>query len=185
MGALSPRIRPIVVAALQSGMRLGEVVGLRKENVDLEGGVVTLTRTKSNRVRSIHLNPALREVLANAMATSRDSRLFVNQNGEPYTADGVRCLFRRACTAAGVTNFRFHDLRHTTATRLRRAGEGLDVIAEVLGHSTMTMARRYAHLGKDQVRDAMAKLPAPAAAAANPGPLALPLPIGAKQTASK
>ena len=69
----------------------------------------------------------------------------------------------RARTRAGVTDFRFHDLRHTIATRLRRAGAGLDVVADVLGHATLTMARRYAHLGKETMRAAMAALPSPAA----------------------
>ena len=76
---------------------------------------------------------------------------------------GVRSIFYRARARAGVTDLRFHDLRHTTATRLRRSGAGLDVVADVLGHATLTMARRYAHLGKETMRAAMAALPSPVA----------------------
>jgi integrase len=57
----------------------------------------------------------------------------VSRTKKPYTADGFRSVFRRACERAAVTNFRFHDTRHTTATRLRRANVGLDVVAKALG----------------------------------------------------
>jgi integrase len=88
--------------------------------------------------------------------------VFSNGKGQRYTCDGVRVLFGRAVKNAGLDDFRFHDLRHTTATRLRRAGAGLDVVADVLGHSSLVMARRYAHLGSADLRAAMDSLPAPA-----------------------
>jgi len=163
---LSPGIVPIVLAALLSGMRQAEIVTLAKDAVDLSAGMITLTTTKANRVRRVYVNADLAEVLRGAMAGSPGPFVFANAKGEPYTCDGVRCLFRRAVKDAGLDDFRFHDLRHTTATRLRRGGAGLDTVADVLGHSTLTMARRYAHLGSADLRAAMDSLPAPAKPAA-------------------
>lgn len=144
-------------------MRQSEVVKLRKTDVDLDARQITLTKTKSNKVRPVYLNDDALAVLKEAMATSPGEHVFTTQKGKPYTSDGVRSIFNRARARAGVTDFRFHDLRHTTATRLRRAGAGLDVVADVLGHATLTMARRYAHLGKETMRAAMAALPSPVA----------------------
>jgi len=163
LAALSPGIRPIVVTALLSGMRQAEVVNLTKDAVDLGAGMLTLTTTKANRVRRIYINAALAVVLRGTMARSPGPYVFTNTAGEPYTCDGVRTLFRRAVAKAEIEDFHFHDLRHTTATRLRQAGAGIDVVADVLGHTTLTMARRYAHLGADTMRAAMDRLQAIAA----------------------
>lgn len=162
---LSPGIRPIVLTALLSGMRQAEVVSLAKDAVDLSAGMITLTTTKANKVRRVYVNAALAAVLREAMARSPGSCAFSNGKGQRYTCDGVRVLFRRAVKNAGLDDFRFHDLRHTTATRLRRAGAGLDVVADVLGHASLVMARRYAHLGSADLRAAMDSLPAPAKSA--------------------
>jgi len=101
------------------------------------------------------------------MARSPGSFVFANAKGERYTCDGVRVLFRRAVEKAGLDDFRFHDLRHTTATRLRRAGAGLDTVGGRAGHATLAMAARYAHIGSADLRAAMASLPAPATLAAS------------------
>jgi integrase len=166
LAKLSPGIRPIVLTALLSGMRQSEVVSLARDAVDLSAGMITLTTTKANRVRRVYVNADLAAVLREAMGRSPGSFVFANGKGERYTCDGVRVLFRRAVEKAGLADFRFHDLRHTTATRLRRAGAGLDVVADVLGHATLTMAKRYAHLGSANLRAAMDSLPAPAKPAA-------------------
>lgn len=164
MGALPVRVRRIVTATLLSGMRQSEVVLLRKNAVDLQGKVITLTRTKANKLRRIYVNDAFARLLEEAIADSREGvqYVFTNRAGEPYTPDGVRSIFRRGVQKAGILNFHFHDLRHTTATRLRQRGVGIDAIADVLGHSSLAMAQRYAHLGRDTLREAMASLPTPA-----------------------
>ena len=166
LAKLSPCIRPIVLTALLSGMRESEVVMLAKDAVDLAAGMITLATTKANRVRRVYVNADLAAVLREAIARSPGSFVFANGKGERYTCDGVRVLFRRAVEKAGLDDFRFHDLRHTTATRLRRAGAGLDTVAAVLGHATLAMAARYAHIGSADLRAAMASLPAPAKPAA-------------------
>lgn len=68
--------------------------------------------------------------------------------------------FMRACRKAGISDFHFHDLRHTFATWLRQSGVQLDEIAKQLGHSDLRMTQRYAHLGASQVREAVCRLDA-------------------------
>jgi integrase len=159
----SPRMRRIVLAALLTGMRQGEIISLRREQVDLKAREITLTKTKSNKVRRIPIAGALVPVLEEALAASRTGVVFESRNGEAFTEDGVRNSWDRVRTRAGLEDFRFHDLRHSCATALRRRGAGLDVIQKILGHSSLAMVMRYAHLNEDMVRAAMADLPAPVA----------------------
>lgn len=165
LGELPVQVRRIVLTAVLTGMRQEEVVRLKKSAVDLKARQLTLTKTKSNKVRPVYLNNAALAVVKEAMKASPNEYVFANRAGTPYTCDGVRSIFRRARERSGVTDFRFHDLRHTTATRLRRAGAGLDVVADVLGQATLAMAQRYAHLGKETMQAAMAALPPPASPA--------------------
>lgn len=160
--AATPRhVRPLIIAAIHSGMRQSELVTLTTASVDLDARMITLTRTKANRVRRVEINDSLAAVLRQALAGLEREFVFVSRRGERYTADGLRSIFRRAVDRAGIADFRFHDLCHTTATRLRRAGAGLDLVATVLGHATLAMAQRYSHLGAENVKAAMATLPAP------------------------
>ena len=158
MAELSPPMRRIVSATLMSGMRQSEVVLLRKCAVDLDARMITLTRTKPNKVKRVHINDALAAVLDDAMAKSSTEYVFVSRAGKPYTLDGVRCNFSRAVKRAGIEDFCFHDTRHTVATRLRQNGVGIDAIAEVLGHASLAMTMRYAHIGAETMRTAMATL---------------------------
>ena len=169
-GSLPIQVHRIVVVALLTGMRQAEVVKLKKSAVDLDARQLMLTRTKSNKPRPVYLNDDAIAVLKDAMAASSGEHVFATRKGTPYTCDGVRSILYRARARADLKDFRFHDLRHTTATRLRRAGAGLDVVADVLGHATLTMARRYAHLGKETMRAAMAALPSPVAPVTPPAP---------------
>lgn len=155
------RTRAIVVAALLTGMRQGEIIGLRTEQVHLDAREIILTRTKSNRVRRVPIAESLVPVLEKALAASRSGFVFENRLGQPYTACGLRCLFNRARKEAKLGDFRFHDLRHACATALRRTGADLDVIRRILGHSTLAMTLRYAHVSDELMRDAVAALPAP------------------------
>jgi len=101
-------------------MRQAEVVNLTKDAVDLGAGMLTLTTTRPTVCAGIYINAALAVVLRGTMARSPGPYVFTNTAGEPYTCDGVRTLFRRAVAKAEIEDFHFHDLRHTTATRLRQ-----------------------------------------------------------------
>ncbi len=153
--ALPETIAPIVEAALLSGMRLSEVVELRKDAVDFGNRQITIMRTKNNKVKVLPVSLDLERVLAQAMSRSGTPFVFVGKRGRQYTRHGFGAMFRRAVKKAGIEDFRFHDTRHDFATRVRRSGVGLDVIARLLGHSGTDMASRYAHLGDQQMLQAV------------------------------
>jgi integrase len=179
LGALPPKVRDIVLAAALSGMRRSELVGLKWPQVDLATRWITLMRTKSNRVRRVPMNDALVTILgaidrpkngegwvfrlpvraANAVGVTRDD--------ESRRRDYVSRTFKDAVRAAKIQDLRFHDLRHDFATRVRRSGAGIDVIAMLLGHSTLAMATRYAHIEDPLLRAAVKSVPQIGAAREN------------------
>lgn len=147
--------RRMVVADALSGLRRGELVGLTKGQVDLKKRLLTLTKTKSNRTRHVPINDALATVLKEAMAASEGSHVFESRHRVAYTPSGVSSFFRKLAARAGIRDFHLHDLRHDFATQVRRAGSGIDVVGKLLGHATLAMAQRYAHLGDDEMRKAV------------------------------
>jgi integrase len=149
-------IRPIVITALLTGMRRGTVVGLRRDELDLRGKRITTTRTKNGKRLSLPIAPSLEPVLRSALANVKGNEfVFLSTRGVPYTLDGFSTVWHRLTRAAGLADLRFHDLRHDFASRVRRSGAGLDVIQELLGHSTLAMAGRYAHLADEHLHDAV------------------------------
>lgn len=85
--------------------------------------------------------------------------MFTSRLGTPYTPDGVTAIFRRACIGAKGRDLRFHDLRHTFATAARRGGAPLDVVARLLGHTSMQVTQRYAHIVADDLESAAGNMP--------------------------
>jgi integrase len=142
-----PRLLPLVRLALLTGMRQGELLGLRWNDVDLERGLASLPRTKSGHPRSVALSAPAVELLRE-LAEHRVlgwPEVFANPRrwGRPtYPHTG----FKRAVERAGLEDFRFHDLRHTFASYLLSAGATLPELAAALGHRSLAMVQRYAHL---------------------------------------
>jgi integrase len=182
VGALAgkPHVAAVVVAAALSGMRRGEVLGLRRDAVDLRHMTITLQKTKSNKVRRIPICDQLVPVLEEAIKKGGEF-VFLNRRGKPWTVDGFKPAWYSVVAAAKLEDFHFHDLRHDFATKLRRRGVGLDVIAQLLGHASLAMTQRYAHVEQDLLRKAVARLPRLAA----PTPIAAPLPHAKRARASK
>jgi integrase len=146
---------PAVVIALSTGARRMEVMGLRWPDVDLARRVATLHHTKNGERRVLPLaGPALELLKERAKVRRLDTDLLFpgtphrNPDGtpKPIAPVDVSAAFERACLAAGIEDFRFHDLRHTAASYLAMNGASLAEIAEVLGHKTLQMVKRYAHL---------------------------------------
>ena len=134
-------LHPMVVLALATGARRGELLSLRWPDVDLERGRVVFHHTKNGDRRSAPLTGVPRAVLAEwgKVRQLDDDRVFPR-------ASFPHRIWDRALREAGITDFRFHDLRHSAASYLAMNGASLLEIAEVLGHKTLTMVRRYAHL---------------------------------------
>ena len=142
-----PYLYPIVVLALSTGMRRGEILGLRWPDVDLARGHVILHDTKNGERRGLPLTGAVLDTLRDwARVRHLDSDLVF-----PATGAFDR-VFRRHLALAGIEGFRFHDLRHSAASYLAMNGATPSDIAAVLGHKTLAMVKRYAHLSDAHVR---------------------------------
>ena len=167
----SPYLRPIVVCALHTGGRLGEVLSLRWEDIDLDRGVLYFdqTNTKSGKQREIPISPELSAVLRErrkVRAIGGDAReyVFTWRGNRIGGRGGVRTAFERARDRAGLgADVTFHTLRHTFASWYMINGGDLFRLQKYLGHSTIALTQRYAHLSKDFLRAGVAYFGAPAA----------------------
>lgn len=157
----NPYLHTVVTIALNTGARKAEVLGLTWDRVDFARGVVLFDKTKSGRRREVPMNRAVYDVLS--AIRGRDGCVFQKTNGAAW--GNIRTAFERAVDAAGIEDFRFHDLRHTAASWLVQRGRSLKEVQELLGHQTFAMTLRYAHLSPDRLRDAVAALESPAEAA--------------------
>lgn len=148
----------IVTLALHTGMRKSEILNLEWGDYDVKKHLLTIKHSKNDLTRFIPLSHHASSVLREWGKVRRlDSRLiFPSKNGK--TPVNIDRNFRKAAKDAGLEAFRFHDLRHTTATFLAQAGVDALLIADILGHKTLSMTRRYAHLSEQTKRDALEKV---------------------------
>lgn len=155
--AHSQVLHVLVVAALSTGARRGELLGLRWPDADMKRGLLTFHETKNGERRAVPLVGAAHELLAEHCKVRKiDCDLvFPGATGKPLE---IGKAFREACQRAGVADFRFHDLRHTAASWLAMNGATLGEIAEVLGHKSMQMAKRYAHLTEGHTRGVLERM---------------------------
>jgi len=136
-------LRPIVGIAVSTGMRRGEILGLRHLDADLDGGRVLLPQTKNNDSRVVYLNQAAKLALGSAMKQDGPSHALIFDG---VCADYVGQCFRKAVKDTGIVDFTFHDLRHTFASWLVMSNANLRTVADQLGHRDVRMTMRYAHL---------------------------------------
>jgi integrase len=153
--AASPAIRPVLVTALNSGMRRGEILSLRWKDVDLVRGYIFIGDSKSGRSRKVPMNGQVLEALS---GLKQDGE-FVFSNAETGShIKDVKTAFRGACERAKIKGLRFHDLRHTAASRMIEAGVDLVTVSKILGHASIQMTMRYAHPTPENMRLAVEKL---------------------------
>ena len=149
--ACSNTLRPIVVTALNTGMRRGEILSLTWDRVNLRERFLTLVGTKNGESREVPLNRTMVELLASLPRSSE--HVFTNRDGEPYHC--VKKIYSLALRKAGIENFRFHDLRHTWASHLAMSGVDLLTVKELGGWKSLQMVQRYAHLSDSHRRRAV------------------------------
>ena len=144
--AESPDIYDVVLLGLQTGGRKGEILGLSWLFVDLERAQITFADTKNGDNRTLPLPPDSLDMLARRAETreSETGLVFPGKLGD--NRPDLKKSWTNALKRAGVENFRFHDLRHTYASYLAMSGARLREIQELLGHRTLNMVQRYAHL---------------------------------------
>lgn len=148
----------IVVLALSTGARKQEVLGLTWPDVDLPRARLLLQLTKNRERRSLPLaGRALEEIQQMAKVRRLDTPLLFPRADGRRPID-IRHAWARALKEADVKDFRFHDLRHSAASYLAMTGASLAEIAEVLGHKTLAMVKRYAHLSEAHIAGVVARM---------------------------
>ncbi len=155
--AHSESLYAVVVLALATGARQGEIVGLRWPDVDLKRGGLTFHETKNGERRTVPLVGLARDLLTARAKVRRIGcdLVFPGRTGEPLE---VVKTFAKVARRAGLEDFRFHDLRHTAASELAMGGATLAEIAEVLGHKTLAMVKRYSHMAEGHTRAVLERM---------------------------
>lgn len=167
----------LVRLALNTGLRLGELQGLQKMNVNLDARSILVTDTKNHENRRVPLNDTAVIVLKRRMKVNGSAYVFSRKNGKPltvltnafWTAVIEAGLYHTSADAEGqpvlgkdkkpkIERFRFHDLRHTFGSRLGMAGADLKTIMEIMGHKTPKMSMRYQHPTPDHKLNAVQRL---------------------------
>lgn len=138
-------LKPILVTAISTGMRKSEILNLKWKHIDFSNGFILVVNSKNGDARNVPLSPFLRETLIQQKREeSLEEYIFTRKNGSR-----IRCIkeaFNAACARAGIVDFRFHDLRHTAASLLAAGGCDIITLQHILGHKTLAMTQRYAHL---------------------------------------
>ena len=138
-----------VVIAINTGLRLGELIGLTWDRVDLSRGVIRLEITKSGKRREVPMNKGSYRALVS---------LGPKDNGRVFRTRYIKTAYNSAVTTAKLDDVNFHRLRHTFASSAVMRGITLKELQELLGHSTLAMTMRYAHLAPEHLRTAVARL---------------------------
>jgi integrase len=150
-------LMPIVVCALNTGMRKEEILSLQWEkNIDLVHGFILLEITKNGERREIPINQTLRDILQGLTRRLGSPYAFINEEGKRLKE--IKRTFHTALRRAGIKDFTFHDLRHTFASQLVMKGADITTVKELLGHKTLAMTLRYAHLAPEHKAKAVGLL---------------------------
>ena len=159
----------MILVALRTGLRQGELLALRWEDVDLVSGQLHVRQSavdgivstpKSNRSRTVPLSEGARQALKQHRHL-RGELVFSSSAGRMLTKGECKWPLRRACNRAGLRRVGWHVLRHSFASHLTMRGVSLKVVQELLGHATLEMTMRYAHLSPAVIRDAVHVLDQP------------------------
>ena len=166
-GRYADHLKPLVILALNTGMRRGELLTLAWADIDMPRAMLTVNgdTAKSGKTRHIPLNTDATTAIETWRETTGQAQGLVFPGDQGERMGSVKTAFNRLLTHAGIENFRFHDLRHTFASKLVMAGVDLNTVRELLGHSDIKMTLRYAHLAPEHKALAVARLVKPTATA--------------------
>ena len=161
-GVYTDYLTPLVLVALNTGLRRGELLQLLWRDVEVRQRVLTVRGegAKTGQTRHIPLNTEIAKVLESWRPSNAEPGWLVFSAGGAATAalKEVRKAWRGVLQKANVPSFRFHDLRHTFASKLVMAGVDLNTVRELLGHRKISMTLRYAHLAPEHKADAVERL---------------------------
>lgn len=145
-------MRPMIILALNTGMRRGEVFNLHWNDIDWIENYIYIKETKSNVMRKVPMNSIVRSTLKNL---KRENELVFPSPKTKLPFKDIWFALQKVCKKAGIKDLRFHDLRHTAATVMVIGGIDLVTVKEILGHSSIEMTMRYAHPTPENKRKAV------------------------------
>ena len=154
------RLKPIVLMAVQTGMRQDNILSLTWQQVNINRNIIMLEHTKNGERLGLPINQTVKNLLTglNKVRHINSDYVFPSSAGTKIGSSKIGKWFRDACKEAGIENFRFHDLRHTAASWMVQGGTNLYVVQQILGHKTGAMTQRYAHLAPDNLKEGVAVL---------------------------
>lgn len=153
-------LRTLVLLAITTGARRGELINLKWDDVDLKAGRAIVHKTKNGEPKVLPLVGGALEALRamRLQGGGKSEFVFAQPSGQPGAYLHFDAHWYEALTSAGISDFRFHDLRHTCASYLAAQGFSLLEIADVLGHKSLQMVERYAHLAVDHKAEVLQQL---------------------------
>lgn len=147
---------PIIAIAAATGMRRSEILKLRWLDIDMNGGRAMLPQTKNGDGRIVYLNRLALQAIESLPVSDKTKPIDLLFPGLDYP--WVSVAFSRVCRKLKISDFRFHDLRHTAASWLRMQGADIHTVSQLLGHKDLRMAARYQHLSPEFLADAVGRL---------------------------
>ena len=160
----SPRwLKPIVIMALNTGLREGNLLNMRWSWVNLFSRLIAIEgkEMKNDKSIGIPLTQEAMETLKELQRVKQIEDFVFHDSGKCIYPVKLQRAFRKACKIAEIEDFRFHDLRHTFASYLRQSGVDLHTISRLLGHKDIRMTQRYSHLSVENLREAISVLDTP------------------------
>lgn len=155
--ALPEHLKPIVITALNTGLRKSNILELTWEQINFEFGFIEVLENKGNKHIYIPLNEIMKELLNKLAENGTVGFVFVNpETGTNYR--DIKKSWKTALKEAGIENFRFHDLRHTVGTRLASKNVPVNDIKEILAHSDVRTTMRYVHCTNGAKKEALNQL---------------------------
>ncbi len=154
LGECVDHLKPIVIVAIFTGMRKSEILNLKWEDVDFKQKIIYVANTKNGNIKEIPIASSVYKILR--QLPSRSQFVFSKEDGNRYI--DIKTSFNNAVKRAKINDFVFHDLRHTFASHLVMNGVDLLTVKELMGHKTINMTLRYAHLSPEHKRDAVESL---------------------------
>jgi integrase len=153
----TPYIHDVASFAVNTGLRIGEILTLTWDRVDLENNLSSVFAHKTHKIRPVPLNREARRLLEYWALGKRNEFVFYNhETGKPFV--DLDAGFALACRKSGIEGVTWHTLRHTFASRLVNRGVDIVRVQQLLGHSTVTVTMRYTDTNLDSKRSAVAKL---------------------------
>ena len=158
--AFADHLHPIVILAINTGLRRGEIFQLKSSDVNFDSEILTVkaANSKSGKARHVPLNRQAYSVLYHWRQQQKNGNYLVFPSKNSLAFSHIKRSWASLLSSAEIENFRFHDLRHHFASKLVMAGVDLNTVRELLGHADIAMTLRYAHLAPEHKANAVKKL---------------------------